>query len=138
MRKLLLVLLLVGLVSGVSHAWDRTFTAVVDCSTYPMTNDGWLNFSTDISSTPRGAKIRISRVAISNLDNAIAQTVTFYDNCTDTTNITVLWKVHLSSQTTSGVEFEFFTEKTPLIAENGLIIRKSDINSDVTVSVLYW
>lgn len=140
MRKILLLVFLLSILVPLSFAWDNTYTAVIDCSTYAVTglaeNMG-TGFVCNIASTPRGEKIRISRILISNSENTQAQTVTFYDNCNSSNTVTVLWKVQLSSNTTNPVWLDF-TEKTPLIAENGLIVRKGVTASVVTVDILYW
>lgn len=141
MRKLVLIVFLLSLLSPSVMAWYNTYTLVVNPSTYPVTGDILdlgPNFGLDIASSPRGRRIRISRIAISNNENTQTQTVYFYDNCNSTGTMTLLWQVELSSASTDPVEFEDFTEKTPLIAEYGLVIRKSSTASAITVSVLYW
>jgi len=81
----------------------------------------------------------ITRITICNDDIAVPQTVTFYDTVTSTAALTKIWAVIVGTNTafTNFVLQETFSDANPLPFNKGLLVRKSSISSNVTVSIKY-
>jgi hypothetical protein len=112
---------------------------VIAVSSYPVAgNAGWTNWTVNIASSTYQIG-RITRITMCNDDIAVPQTVTFYDNVQSTAALTKIWEVIIGTNTafTNFIHKEEFSDANPLPFRKGLLVRKSSISSNVTVSVKY-
>ena len=137
MKKGLIVVMLLICICAISEAVIKTESVVIDVSSDPVTGAASASWSCDISSA--NVACYIPRITITNSDTTVAQTVSFYDNCTTTDTLTKIWEIDLDASGTAEVApvMETFSVNVPLKADYGLVIRKTLPDSDITVSVQY-
>ena len=123
------------IVATPAQAVNRTVTTIVaNVSSSPVVGQsGWNDFVPQVSSD---TDHQILRVEISVNRQEIQQVITLYDNATSTTALTKLWETELS---TGNVVMPYvipFTDRFPLYATDGVLIRKSNVLGNVR-AVIY-
>ena len=136
MKKILVALIALSfMIQGMPvFAAERGLTPYsVDVPTYPITDA--VQMAAEISGTAY-----IHHILITNSDATIAQTVSFYENATDTNTVTAAFSLDIASTSASGyvepIQIPFPIAASPLELIN-LCIRKSSLISDVKVTIFY-
>jgi hypothetical protein len=124
MKRILLVLAVIGLFVGISYAVDfNTYT--VSVSTITPTGG-------DITT----ANIRIGKLIISNSDDTTLQTVTVYEHRTTTYTPTAIMVIDFGAgDATNPVVLEW--QQSDMFRVPGYAVRKSTTASTVNVTVQY-
>lgn len=137
MKKLIAILAVTGLLfsQGLPLMADQRSLDVysVSPSTNPITDADSIGADID-----RVAYIH--HIIISNTDITIAQDILFYSLGDSTTTVTLEWEVHLPSTSAAGfsepVQIPFPIPASPWKV-NDLLIRKTSLVSDPTVTIFY-
>ncbi len=135
MLFIVVLLSIVGIFAPVAEA-DTMFTAVIYASTYPVAGANAVPHLSDGLASTYDYEIYALEVYVDSVDQN--QVVSFYDNNTSTTATTILWEVTISSGNSQATPYKKdFSDRNPLIAYDGLSVRKTTLNSAVKVNVLY-
>jgi len=123
------------IVATPAQAVNRTVTTIVaNVSSSPVVGQsGWNDFVPQVSSD---TDHQILRVEISVNRQEIQQVITLYDNATSTTAATKLYEIEF---TTGNMVMPYvinFTDRFPLYATDGVLIRKSDPLVNVRATIL--
>ena len=137
MKKIIALLLVFGLIAMGEIpliAAERELTPYsVDLSTYPVTDPIQIGIQLALTA-------RIHHILITNSDATVAQTVSFYENATDTTTVTAAFSLDIASTSASGyvepIQIPFPIPASPLALTN-LCIRKSSLASSIKVTLFY-
>ena len=118
-----------------AQAVNKTITTIIsNVSSSPVVGQaGWDDFVPEISSD---TDHQIIKIEISLSAQSTGQVVTLYDNATSTTAATKLYEIEF---TTGNMVMPYvinFTDRFPLYATDGVLIRKSDPLVNVRATIL--